>query len=76
MFQQAMETSGLSELLLQGGRYTVLAPTNKAFTYLNQWRLDEMLNDPDRLRKVTDPSPTSTSGDWTRCSTTPTGSER
>ena len=52
MFQQAMETSGLSELLLRDGRYTVLAPTNKAFTYLNQWRLDQMMNDPDRLRKV------------------------
>ena len=52
MFQQAMETSGLSEVLLRDGRYTVLAPTNKAFSYLNQWRLDEMMNDPDRLRKV------------------------
>ena len=60
MFQQAMETSGLSEVLLRDGRYTVLAPTNRAFTYLNQWRLDHMMNDPDRLRKVikTGPSPT------------------
>ncbi|KAL8573227.1 hypothetical protein ACOMHN_006639 [Nucella lapillus] len=51
MFQQAMETSGVSETLLRDGRYTVLAPSNKAFTYLNQWRLDQMMNNPKRLEK-------------------------
>ncbi|XP_076446809.1 transforming growth factor-beta-induced protein ig-h3-like [Babylonia areolata] len=53
-FQQAMETSGVSEMLLTEGRYTVLAPTNKAFTYLNQWRLDKMMNNPKRLEKFVD----------------------
>lgn len=47
-----METSGMSETLLRDGSYTVLAPTNMAFSYLNQWRLDEMLNDPERVKKV------------------------
>ena len=26
--------------------------SNRALTYLNQWRMDQMLNDPDRLGKV------------------------
>lgn len=51
IFQQAVETSGLSEILSQHGHYTVLAPTNKAFSYLNQRRLDDMMNDPLRLKK-------------------------
>nr|KAG5711558.1 hypothetical protein BaRGS_016740 [Batillaria attramentaria] len=50
IFQQAMETSGISEVLLRDGRYTVLAPSNRAFSYLNQWRLDKVLNDPERLK--------------------------
>ncbi|XP_025085246.1 transforming growth factor-beta-induced protein ig-h3-like [Pomacea canaliculata] len=54
IFQQAMETSGMSETLLRDGSYTVLAPTNMAFSYLNQWRLDEMLNDPERVKKFVD----------------------
>jgi hypothetical protein len=52
MFQQAVETSGLSEVLLRDGHYTVLAPSNQAFTYLNQWRLDALMDDPARLEQV------------------------
>ncbi|KAK7096874.1 transforming growth factor-beta-induced protein ig-h3-like isoform X2 [Littorina saxatilis] len=51
MFKQAVESSGLSDLLLREGRFTVLAPTNRAFSYLNQWRLDQMMNNPARLKK-------------------------
>ena len=52
MFQQAIETAGLSDILVRRGRYTVLAPTDKAFSYLNQWRLDQLMNDPKRLKQV------------------------
>lgn len=51
MFRQAVETSGVSEWLSIDGRYTVLAPTNRAFTFLNQWRLDKLLNNPRNLQE-------------------------
>ncbi|XP_076468128.1 transforming growth factor-beta-induced protein ig-h3-like [Babylonia areolata] len=51
IFRQAVESAGLSELLNEWGRYTVLAPTNRAFSHLDQHRLDRLLNDPERLKK-------------------------
>ncbi|KAL8570301.1 hypothetical protein ACOMHN_011322 [Nucella lapillus] len=51
VFKQMVESSGLSGMLLRAGRYTVLAPTNLAFSYLDQGKLDQLMNDPDRLQK-------------------------
>ncbi|GFN81510.1 transforming growth factor-beta-induced protein ig-h3-like [Plakobranchus ocellatus] len=51
VFSEFLMASEVAEALLPHGSYTLLAPTDKAFSYLNQGQLHAIRDDPDRLRK-------------------------
>ena len=44
--------AGLTDTLKTGGPYTVFAPTNDAFTKVSAKTMDELGNNPDRLKAV------------------------
>ncbi|MBW4496150.1 MAG: fasciclin domain-containing protein [Oscillatoria princeps RMCB-10] len=50
-FATALEMAGLTKTLSEG-RFTVFAPVNEAFDALPAGKLDELLQDTDKLRKV------------------------
>ncbi|GFS08115.1 transforming growth factor-beta-induced protein ig-h3-like, partial [Elysia marginata] len=51
MFSELMAISGVSEILLPDGHYTLLAPTNKAFKFINKNQLEDIMADNERLEK-------------------------
>ncbi|KAK0047816.1 transforming growth factor-beta-induced protein ig-h3, partial [Biomphalaria pfeifferi] len=50
-FMDMLHQSGVTEMLLPSGSYTVLAPTNKAFSMLDKKLLQKIIEDPVRLKK-------------------------
>ncbi|KAK3740740.1 hypothetical protein RRG08_048982 [Elysia crispata] len=51
MFSELLELSGVANTLLPDGHYTLLAPTNRAFKYINQNQLDNLMYHFERLEK-------------------------
>lgn len=51
-FASAIEAAGMERALDKNGNYTVFAPTNDAFDALPDGALDELMDDPDRLRNI------------------------
>ena len=49
---QALSAAGLAEELSSGGPYTVLAPTNDAFSALSSDELDSLLSNPQELADI------------------------
>jgi uncharacterized surface protein with fasciclin (FAS1) repeats len=47
-----LEQAGLVDTLKQKGPYTVFAPTDRAFAKVPKATLDELAQDPDKLRSV------------------------
>ncbi|XP_041359331.1 transforming growth factor-beta-induced protein ig-h3-like isoform X2 [Gigantopelta aegis] len=52
ILHQALETTGLTEILSSPGQYTMLAPTNQAFRYISRKRLAKLMKDPPKLRQI------------------------
>ncbi len=48
----ALDATGLTETLENGGPFTVFAPTDEAFADLGQDTIDALLDDPDTLREI------------------------
>lgn len=48
----ALSAAGLTETLIQGGPFTLLAPDDAAFEELPEGQLDELLNDPEQLAGI------------------------
>ena len=51
-FVKALTTAKLVETLKSEGPFTVFAPTDEAFAALPEGALDELLKDPERLKRV------------------------
>lgn len=51
-FALALEAAGLTETFSQQGPMTVFAPSNEAFEALPTGMLDQLLNDPETLRRI------------------------
>ncbi|KAH9487549.1 hypothetical protein Btru_072684, partial [Bulinus truncatus] len=50
-FTKMLHKSGMSEMLLPSGSYTVMAPTNKALSLIDEKHLQKIKDDPVRLKK-------------------------
>jgi hypothetical protein len=48
----ALEQTGVSETLAEGGPYTIFAPTDAAFAALSQRKLASLMDDPEALQAV------------------------
>jgi hypothetical protein len=48
----ALEQTGFSETLAEGGPYTIFAPTDAAFAALSQRKLAALLDDPEAMKEV------------------------
>ncbi|MDQ3556017.1 MAG: fasciclin domain-containing protein [Gemmatimonadota bacterium] len=50
--ERAIRAAGLEETLRGSGPFTIMAPTDSAWNKLPPAAVEELLNDPDRLREV------------------------